>query len=1463
MQEPLLTFIIYAQEDRRELEEFKSHLQLLEKCGLLLLWDDGKIMPGGELEEEKKEKLNKADIVILLISSRFFEKSILEIELPRALSRRSEKKCQVIPIILKPCHWKVFPKIVELQPLPRTGKPVYSREWYSSDEALTHVVEEIETLANTLIEEKANSIKTTISETEVVYLITPPDLKKNILPDDVVLKFKQASHLLFQWKGDFEKLSNSHLPRKETTQLLNWIEAPLTLEEKGITLLVGEPGSGKSVILRDVLHVLEERQIPVLGIKADRYCVESIQDLEKRLNLREGIETMTRVLMRTSDRVVVLIDQIDALSQSLSARREYLDTFNQLVASLIDVPGVRIVISCRTYDLQNDHDFSHYRRQKHIKVGKLEIAEVTSILQRLPGKIPKLSNDLLELLRIPLYLDVFCRVYRVNLPLEKIKALQDLYSELWQQKVVEISPPTEKKVSTEKCAQLIDKLAQAMYAGQNLAVSAKPFRADFLHELKYLKSEGIIYETQENVAFFHQTFYDFAFARQFTESGDSIEKYLHDNGQSLHIRACLKMMIEFLRERDPQEYLRVYRAILPSPDYYFHIKSLLISVLGFVKKPNDAEIQLVQDLILTEPSLFKAFLASINSREWLLFLFEEKKLDSLFLPDSIALSDDGLERERNESRMQMLNSLLTRHLPESSNEVLEFLWTLPETAPQTWLIQNALNKLESWDNPLTFKLFDAFGGNINNAFFDDFMKKAAMSDLTWALGHLKTAIEKQVVDKESSYGELRFEYSLAKLIEYFTEAFPEPTFDLLLEAQTQRLFAPEVETQQIDSIKIIRDFPWFSFDLDDDRRDSTGLFSLLIGCVRILARNESSRFERFVSENSDSNSATMLLILVEGFRANPITYISDIARFFKIFLENKGFDSTDNLDWRARQLLKESYPLFTNLQRESIIHLVAQIESESEKEWAMENNKPEWIGHIRFKWLKYLPEADLIQVPNVGETFRELEQQFPEFEDREPNRIRVYGIGPPMEEYEYTNMMLSEWKSSFSQFDEKFEHKWGSSKGGLEQHARKFEDEVKKRPDFFYPLIEELIEVSNLSKEYLIHGLRGLKEAKYSPESILDLFKKIDLTDWEESQVYWLVSLCGYFVNEKIEDDYFFHFLVQMATIHPDPKDESIKVRVNKDENKSVYVTGFNTVRGSATHLLPYCYYLQQHESLLFETLENIAEHDLLSVRSQMMPRLALLTNLDKPRTLRLFLLLTQDNESVVMEHSAWSAQYLARQDFDGMKPYIERALAHPNLHENMGIILALTWVFGRNDALPLLNRYVEQSDKAKAGAIEVAAHNILDEHGEPISRSLELFARFLGESGEEVIHAYDAAFRQLKPLDFPHLQPMFVQFAQTVIVRKNPRPFYEYLITCATSFPEQCLDLVDGFAQYEKPDIRYSGYYDREPLKVVINAYNTLWGRRKKDLVLLDKALRLFDRMLLDDRFRRDAETALDEVER
>lgn len=326
------------------------------------------------------------------------------------------------------------------------------------------------------------------------------------------------------------------------------------------------------------------------------------------------------------------------------------------------------------------------------------------------------------------------------------------------------------------------------------------------------------------------------------------------------------------------------------------------------------------------------------------------------------------------------------------------------------------------------------------------------------------------------------------------------------------------------------------------------------------------------------------------------------------------------------------------------------------------------------------------------------------------------------------------------------------------------------------------------------------------------------------------------------------HLLIDLAKNHPDPNDESLRVEVRGDTNESIRASGINTVRGRTIYLLLHCSYFKQHESLIFDVLESVSITDLLMIRSQMMPRLALLISLNKLKTLRLFLRLTERNESIIMEQSMLCAQYLSQDYFEELRPYFKNMLAYPNTYKDIATILTLNWIYTQNNVQGLFDQLLKESVEAKHGAILTAAHHILDNENNPIFRSIELFSSFLKDKDEIIIRAYGLALQKLRLVDFDHVKSIFYDPLFDDIAIKNPRSFCNYLSKCANQYPEDCLSLIKNYSTYEKPYSQSLENYGREPLNVVLNAYHALWGKKKKDSAKIREALLLFDEMLQDD---------------
>ncbi len=142
MPQPYQVFTIYAREDAQYLDELRGQLRPLENAGRIKVWSDREINPGADWEKEIVRKLDTADIILILVSSAYFNSAYIhEVEIKYALKRHEAGETRVLPIIVRPCAFGDDPVISRLQALPTDGKPVTDqRYWPERDSAWLDVV---------------------------------------------------------------------------------------------------------------------------------------------------------------------------------------------------------------------------------------------------------------------------------------------------------------------------------------------------------------------------------------------------------------------------------------------------------------------------------------------------------------------------------------------------------------------------------------------------------------------------------------------------------------------------------------------------------------------------------------------------------------------------------------------------------------------------------------------------------------------------------------------------------------------------------------------------------------------------------------------------------------------------------------------------------------------------------------------------------------------------------------------------------------------------------------------------------------------------------------------------------------------------------------------------------------------------------------------------------------------------
>src|SRR5579859_1239918 len=105
-----LVFISYAHQDKRLRDKLESHLTDLKYRGLITTWSDREIQAGEVSTQQVDIFLNKAHVILFLVSSDFIASNYCySTEMKLALERRERKEIDIIPILLRPVLYASAP----------------------------------------------------------------------------------------------------------------------------------------------------------------------------------------------------------------------------------------------------------------------------------------------------------------------------------------------------------------------------------------------------------------------------------------------------------------------------------------------------------------------------------------------------------------------------------------------------------------------------------------------------------------------------------------------------------------------------------------------------------------------------------------------------------------------------------------------------------------------------------------------------------------------------------------------------------------------------------------------------------------------------------------------------------------------------------------------------------------------------------------------------------------------------------------------------------------------------------------------------------------------------------------------------------------------------------------------------------------------------------------------------------
>lgn len=141
--------ICYANKDKAAVTRLEKTLKPSCNTGHFRIWHRGLSLAGADYRQQESDKLNEADIVLLLISPDFMSDEDCQRIVERAMDKHFSGKASVIPVDLRPAN-KDGAQFAALSAVPRDSVPISQRK--NKDQAWAEVAEGVLRVAKNMRE---------------------------------------------------------------------------------------------------------------------------------------------------------------------------------------------------------------------------------------------------------------------------------------------------------------------------------------------------------------------------------------------------------------------------------------------------------------------------------------------------------------------------------------------------------------------------------------------------------------------------------------------------------------------------------------------------------------------------------------------------------------------------------------------------------------------------------------------------------------------------------------------------------------------------------------------------------------------------------------------------------------------------------------------------------------------------------------------------------------------------------------------------------------------------------------------------------------------------------------------------------------------------------------------------------------------------------------------------------------
>lgn len=1071
--------------------------------------------------------------------------------------------------------------------------------------------------------------------------------------------------------------------RDEVDSIKDWIERKASDERSSrLALLYGKAGIGKSIVMHDLLEELQSNHdYLVLGLKSDQIEFVDTEVLRQNIHLAKPIETVVEEMAQKYKRVILLIDQIDALSLSLSSNRTPLRSLLKLIGQIQHIPNVRVVISCRPYDLEYDPLLDNLRIKNKWELKEFTKDQVESILIENNCK-EQMDDKLLRFLGNPLHLYLFIKV-KPEEQLTDPLSTDLLYHQLWRKYVLDDSV---RKVNKERLLALLDKLVASMYERQELSVHIRGFETNFSAELQYLLTNELLLKTKSNqIQFFHQTLFDYVYARRFIEQKRDLLEVLRGQHQGLFSRAAVKSILTFLRDQNRGGYINVVDQLLYSKDddgkdlYRYHLKSLALSNMAYFEAPLEEEKNFISRKIFQDKVYMDVLFESVYLPNW---------FDAIWEIIENKGGWKGLSKGYKEKAILMCERALWRH----ANVVLDKLDAALDygDAEDCKYLSNLLQHYNldcGSDKLITF--YNKLVKNRLPLEHVHLLLNIMKGNPDFVCQELKENVRLQLQEKESKYvHRIGTNHEIEHLYEEMLKHHHDIGIQLLVDILKMVYDKTKFE---LEGSEIYNSTEFFSFQRTLGEHFTSNFIE---DAANILIDNflkdvDEEKTRQYISEFSQSKYEGFVFIALYVYTKHPEKFKDNI---YDIIVNRSVLANAPSwVEYQAVEALKLAYHLWNDEQKKAIINRILAIDDKGEHILFKDaiQMRLQW-GHPlldidlhKGKAFYSIPKEELRRLSwTAYQEKQRIERKFKEarLKNEKPSSMTTHTGWTSLREDQGMKMSPETWHKSMRAYTND-PMDW--NKPSLTGQCHLFRAVVAKEPDKYIGLINTVLDDNRVLLDYPQAGMQGLLDAGRLDDALHVLERILVVIGNDVNSTIRGFSLHSllFALNDIPKMDHVpelvFKLFCDALLYAKEPEGDR-----HKDE-KDVQTVGINQSRGNAGYLMVECAREEKYKEEIFSTIEKIAGTASVYTRAAVLLNMAVLNLLDKKRNVELFKKLMHDFNPRLMAlpvHNYNPLVYFVNYAVDDLIEFFSHAAECPECYREQVVILWLAWSHNNRD---------------------------------------------------------------------------------------------------------------------------------------------------------------------------------------